>query len=650
MDYEEKLEDKDMLIGINLFHSYNTENMTKYIQIIVFFVCFTLASGAFAQTPQQTFKVATEAFENGNYTEAVSKAKACITQLGSSNPRVQSLLVQCYYEQKDWLNAKTELNRYKKMATNATSEAHRNLLSLETEIDRQIEILENNHKKEVDKKRLAEAEKIIATNQEKNTQKQTQIENDYNTAVGKIRGNITQVDINQEETNELLEQGDSTTYYMILKSNKKKYLLKSVSEYNIKNKEQVFYQGIRYFDEKGRRVKFVFIHFPSSGINLQDTLSTSALETAQGVVITTSKFEDLGNDQVLEVSDGDRGEVVKKYRKYDDRGNVIKDSTIIFRNGTWMSSIVSIRKYDSENRLVENNYIEDGKLSKSTYTFPNKNIMKSQNYTWLLDELGNSVRTTENNNGDYFTTSEYQYDHRGNIIVEIQDKHNPKKTVKKYYTNEYWDGTVTKGTFPNATQEKETSVTTTEVKKEETPTANTATPKNEILYSYPFKDKKLEYTVPNPETIKVENGFTTGFKNTKSGMYSPFWLHLSDKGKVSQNVYVHLVFSANFPSSISEIQLNFGNINLSYSKNKFSYKNSNGISKEYTYTGENAQLSLKYDNGKLILVKGWVVPEDIVLGEIPFDQFLGEGYKLMFNLSSKTEMTIWNSLSFVTWK
>lgn len=127
-----------------------------------------LAPAAGANTPGEWLKQATTKIEEASPAEALPLLQRIETQLGRPTPRVESLRVYALVAMEDWVQAKIALNRYKRLAPNATSPAHQALLKLEAQIDAGVAQLEATWKKEAAKrvenelKQLREADETAA--------------------------------------------------------------------------------------------------------------------------------------------------------------------------------------------------------------------------------------------------------------------------------------------------------------------------------------------------------------------------------------------------------------------------------------------------------------------------------------------------------
>jgi vacuolar-type H+-ATPase subunit H len=129
-----------------------------------------------AQNPQDIYKSAIDEYERGKYAEAINKAGQCITLLGRTNPKIESLLAYCYYEQKDWVNAKVAIVKYKAMVTSRpSSTADKSIFELEEKVDAQIADADTKVKEHTDIQRNNAANKIIKQQEEIATEKKNKI-------------------------------------------------------------------------------------------------------------------------------------------------------------------------------------------------------------------------------------------------------------------------------------------------------------------------------------------------------------------------------------------------------------------------------------------------------------------------------------------
>ena len=126
----------------------------------------------FSQTPQDQFNKAKELFDNGKNKECIATLQSIEKQIGA-NPKIYSLYTNAYVAGKDYTNAAISLNKFKKLVGNKRTDAIQSILDLEKEINSGVETVEKKHKETVLKKRLEEADKIIATTKKINEQKWT---------------------------------------------------------------------------------------------------------------------------------------------------------------------------------------------------------------------------------------------------------------------------------------------------------------------------------------------------------------------------------------------------------------------------------------------------------------------------------------------
>lgn len=136
----------------------------KNIFEIALLIVLTIATiiTASAQTAKEWFNQAKQQYENGNYSNAISTLKQVEQSVGI-NPKTQSLLVYAYMGNKDYVNAKIALNKYKKMAVDNLYEAHRELLQQEKSIDAELTKLEKNQKQNIEQERMKKADETITS-------------------------------------------------------------------------------------------------------------------------------------------------------------------------------------------------------------------------------------------------------------------------------------------------------------------------------------------------------------------------------------------------------------------------------------------------------------------------------------------------------
>lgn len=85
---------------------------------------------------QALYMSAETAYNDGNYSKTVDKLTEAVQALGKSNAKIQYLLVKALIEQKQYNEAKAELNRYFEVATTQKgSEKYKEMIALLGDID-----------------------------------------------------------------------------------------------------------------------------------------------------------------------------------------------------------------------------------------------------------------------------------------------------------------------------------------------------------------------------------------------------------------------------------------------------------------------------------------------------------------------------------
>lgn len=140
--------------------------------IIVFLISIFINRVLIAQAPQDQFTKAKELYDNGKNKECIASLQSIEKQIGA-NPKIYSLYTNAYVAEKDYTNAAISLNRFKKLVGNKRTDAIQSILDLEKEIITGVEAAEKKHKETILKKRLEEADRIIAATKKINEQKRT---------------------------------------------------------------------------------------------------------------------------------------------------------------------------------------------------------------------------------------------------------------------------------------------------------------------------------------------------------------------------------------------------------------------------------------------------------------------------------------------
>lgn len=116
--------------------------MPRYILLAFWMAAiFIQFNSAYSQSSIEVYNIAKSQYENGSYTYAIQNLKALEQSIGA-NPKIQSLLVYTYVANNDFINAKIAIEKYKKLAVYASSEAHQKLLQQEEVINAGLRNLE----------------------------------------------------------------------------------------------------------------------------------------------------------------------------------------------------------------------------------------------------------------------------------------------------------------------------------------------------------------------------------------------------------------------------------------------------------------------------------------------------------------------------
>lgn len=108
--------------------------------IIIFFLIISGATFAQSNNDQARayFLQAKSSYESGSYTDAIEQLTKAEKLLGSTNPVILNLKVKAYYNLKQYDNAKTALNQFSKVRSNADSALVDETLSYILKIDEAI--------------------------------------------------------------------------------------------------------------------------------------------------------------------------------------------------------------------------------------------------------------------------------------------------------------------------------------------------------------------------------------------------------------------------------------------------------------------------------------------------------------------------------
>ncbi len=132
------------------------------IWIATIFIQFNTAN---SQSAIDFYNVAKSQYEIGNYNNAIQNLKALEQSIGA-NPKIQSLLAYTYLAKNDFVNAKISIEKYKRLAVYASSDAHQKLLQLEESINAGLRRLEEefrNKEMTPERKIWAASDAIYAT-------------------------------------------------------------------------------------------------------------------------------------------------------------------------------------------------------------------------------------------------------------------------------------------------------------------------------------------------------------------------------------------------------------------------------------------------------------------------------------------------------
>ena len=107
-------------------------------KLVITIVILFLSINTYAQSAKENYFSAVKAYKSSNYTEAVQYLDKVVQQLGSTNIRVQPLLVKSLVGIKDWWRAKTEIAKYYNLNPNTKLAEYQEIVGLEKEVKSKI--------------------------------------------------------------------------------------------------------------------------------------------------------------------------------------------------------------------------------------------------------------------------------------------------------------------------------------------------------------------------------------------------------------------------------------------------------------------------------------------------------------------------------
>lgn len=151
-----------------------------WTSIIIILAIWILPTESRAQTPQQMYERAISAYETGRYDESIQLLKSIESSVGP-NPRVQSFLVHAYMAKNDFVQAKIELEKYKRLRPGTRgSQAHMDVLSKQVEIDARIRDMDASHRSNQQQRRMQMADTAINSTYNTTRNRQVQADIDQN--------------------------------------------------------------------------------------------------------------------------------------------------------------------------------------------------------------------------------------------------------------------------------------------------------------------------------------------------------------------------------------------------------------------------------------------------------------------------------------
>lgn len=353
------------------------------------------------QNATNTFDLAKQYFEQGNYSSAIQNLKSIEYQIGS-NPKTQSLLIYSYVAIKDYTNAKIELEKFKKLIGFKRTEPIQAVLKLEPEINSGVQNADQNYRQNILAKRMAEARNIVDREINTNNNKRIALNNQFNNSKEQATKNANPVDI--ASTISTLDYSKKTELQKSLRKEKK--IRRSWSaQFADKNLTQIAKLTFLEFNEHGDLIKFLTKEFGSV-----NNIAFSDFPLFEPKMITVAYIDELVNNTAFTIYSKRQVNPIKKdnsstfqkvinhqVNKYPE--NIYRDTAIHFQ---WKNNI---------GELVKDSVIKKNSMSISTYGKLNQSFTYYQN-----GQISNSSVTeiSRTNNTSTEKTTYKSYD-RNNV-------------------------------------------------------------------------------------------------------------------------------------------------------------------------------------------------------------------------------------------
>lgn len=440
----------------------------KHVTILTILLLFFLS--VLSQNSTELYTNAKLLYENGNYFQAIQNLKR-LEQSIAPNPKVQSLLVYAYVGNNDFINAKIELEKFKKVVGMKRSPAIQAVLDLEKQINDAVSAAQNSYKQKVDKKRLDEAIKIKTQQDNQNRIKRQTIEQQFQNRKGQITANAK-----PEEIMASVANTTGTQKVELLKNLRKEKKVKKAWKVQFADKKLDRIVKLEYFEynlngalirylskEFGESYNTAFGDFPDFEVDMvtatyieklirsndfntftQYTISTP-INSSNNLLLTQKKrttFQKY-NTGITQTND-------LVFTWEDRNGDLVKDSTI-------NNYSTYVRTYGKNSKTVT--YKNNRRTSETLVESIQNGIKETQNYTYISYENNRKTSTSDftnyeyNEMGDVYTYKNksghyenniYKYDNYGNILYN--DKYNVDYDYTySYFYNfyEYQDGYTT---------------------------------------------------------------------------------------------------------------------------------------------------------------------------------------------------------------
>ena len=433
--------------------------------IIIYFIFMTL--NICGQNATNTFDLAKQYFEQGNYSSAIQNLKSIEYQIGS-NPKTQSLLIYSYVAIKDYTNAKIELEKFKKLIGFKRKEQIQAVLKLEPEINSGVQNGDQNYRQNILAKRMAEARNIVDREINTNNRKRLVLTNQFNYSKEQATKNANPVDIASAFST--LDYSKKTELQKSLRKEKKIRRSWSI-QYTDKNLNHIAKLTFLEFNEHGDLIRFLTKEFGSV-----NNIAFSDFPLFEPKMITLAYIDELVNNTAFTVYSKRQVNPIKKdnsstfqkvinhqVNKYPE--NIYRDTAIHFQ---WKNNIgelvkdsvikknsMSISTYGKLNQSFT--YYQNGQISNSSFTEISRTNNTSTEKTTYKSYEKNSVATSSSSTvklyndlddvySEKFTntniSSIFKYDIYGNIQYQDRFFSSYGTTEYQYFFNfyDYSDG------------------------------------------------------------------------------------------------------------------------------------------------------------------------------------------------------------------